>query len=154
MAAIALAGIAGCGGSGSSATADRQAEVESRGSTVMPFDQERTTHVFRATPTGGVQQVVAKQADDTQQIRLIRAHLRKEARRFSAGNFADPMAIHGMKMPGIATLRRGFDRIDVRYSAMRSGARITYRAVDPALVAALHDWFEAQLMDHGTNAHG
>ena len=127
LAAIALGGVVSCGSSGSSATADRRAEVEARGSTVMPFDQERTTHVFRATPTGGVQQVVAKRANDTGQIGLIRAHLRKEARRFSAGNFADPMAI---------------------------GARITYRATDPALISALHDWFDAQLMDHGANAHG
>jgi hypothetical protein len=150
----ALVGLAACDQSGSDATSSRQAEVEARGATVMPFDQTATIHVFDDTPTGGVQRVVAKDAGDARQIRLVRDHLRKEAARFAAGDFTDPMAIHGMRMPGLAALRRGASRVQVEYSSIPRGARIVYRTTEPELVTALHEWFEAQLMDHGSNAHG
>lgn len=143
----------GCGASGSSATS-RQDEVESRGAAVMPFDQRRTTHVFRTTATGGVQRVVTKVAHDPDQLRSVRAHLRKEATRFAHGDFTDPMAIHGMRMPGLARLRRGASRVSVDYSTIPRGAQISYRTTEPGLVAALHAWFSAQLMDHGAHAHG
>ena len=85
---------------------------------------------------------------------MIRAHLRKEAIRFAAGNFTDPMAIHGMKMPGLGALRRGAVQVHVEYASITSGARIVYATSEPRLVTALHDWFDAQLMDHGSDAHG
>ena len=72
----------------------------------MPFDQRRTTHVFHSTANGGVQRVIAKDASDSKQIGLVRQHLRKEAVRLGVGDFTDPMAIHGMKMPGLDALRR------------------------------------------------
>ena len=142
-----------CGSSGSGASS-RQDEVAAKGAMVMPFDQNLTTHVFRATATGGVQRVVANDPGDTEQISLIRSHLRKEATRFAAGDFHDPMAIHGMKMPGIAAFRRGYGSIDVRDADLPDGARITYTTKDPDLIDALHTWFDAQLMDHGAHAHG
>ncbi len=147
-----LALVSACG-QGSDATTTRQDEVEARGAAVMPFDQAKTTHVFHRTSTGGVQRVVVKDPTDRHQLRLVREHLRKEATRFAAGDFTDPMAIHGMRMPGLAALRRGAPRVQVRYSTIPRGARITYRTDDADLVAALHDWFDAQLMDHGSNAH-
>ena len=154
---LVIVGVSACSDgasvSGSDAAADRQARVAERGATVMPFDQDRTTHIFRATETGGVQRVVADDADASRQVRLIRAHLREEADRFSAGDFTDPMAIHGAQMPGIRALRSGADRIGVEYSSIPRGAQLTYATTDPDLVAALHDWFDAQLMDHGSHAH-
>ncbi len=148
-----IVAVAACGSSGTGATA-RQRRVVAKGSTVMPFDQERTTHVFRSTGTGGVQRVVAQGADASDQIPLIRSHLRTEAKRFAVGDFRDPMAIHGATMPGVAALRRNFADIDVAYAAIPNGASITYTTSDPKLVAALHEWFDAQLMDHGAHAHG
>lgn len=142
-----------CGSSGAGETA-RQKTIAAKGATVMPFDQNRTTHVFRATGTGGVQRVVVKDSGDTDQIALIRSHLREEATRFAAGDFSDPMAIHGATMPGVAALRRGFADIDVRYAPIRDGATITYTTKDPDMIDALHQWFAAQLMDHGSHAHG
>ena len=151
---VAIIAVTGCSGGRSSTSTKRQAEVEARGASVMPFDQDRTTHVFRATPQGGVQIVVAKDVHDTQQIALVRTHLRDEAERFAHGDFSDPMAIHGMKMPGLDELRRNDGRVRVEYSSVPLGAQITYTTSDPMLLGALHDWFNAQLMDHGTHAHG
>jgi hypothetical protein len=143
------------GGSQQESDADRterQALVAERGKTVMPFDLEQTTHRFTPTATGGIQDVVADHRGDSEQIGLLRAHLRKEAEAFGRGDFADPARIHGADMPGLAELRDGHDRIAVRYEERADGATLTYTTKDSALVDALHDWFEAQLGDHGAHA--
>ncbi|WAU82802.1 aspartate carbamoyltransferase [Streptomyces sp. Qhu-G9] len=131
---------------------DRQETVAERGQTVMPFDLEQTTHHFTPTKTGGVQDVVADQPDDTKQVGLIRTHLQQEAKAFSQGDFGDPAQIHGNSMPGLAELQKGYERIEVRYRERPEGATLTYATDEPALVDALHDWFKAQLSDHGDHA--
>ena len=131
----------------------RQEEVAARGAEVMPFDLERTTHHFESRPWGGVQTVVADEPD-AEQIELVRAHLRGEAARFARGDFDDPMAIHGHAMPGLAELRAAAEagRVEIGYTDVPTGGRLTYRADEGALVTALHAWFDAQLMDHGADA--
>ncbi|HEY9384086.1 MAG TPA: hypothetical protein VIP80_11300 [Gemmatimonadales bacterium] len=131
------------------ASAARRAEVAARGAEVMPFDLARTKHGFESLPDGGLQTVTANDAADTLQIRLVREHLQQEAAKFSRGEFADPMAIHGHAMPGLAELRQGAASIRIVFAAIPAGATIRYATDDPALVAALHRWFEAQRMDHG-----
>lgn len=118
----------------------------------MPFDLERTTHVFDKSDTGGVQSVTADDAKDSEQIRLIREHLRKEADAFARGDFDDPARIHGDDMPGLAELRAGHNQVTVTYEELGDGARITYTTADPTLVHALHRWFDAQVSDHGSHA--
>jgi hypothetical protein len=132
----------------------RVAEVATRGAQVMPFDLDRTTHLFDREADGGVQSVTADDPNDAEQIRLIRDHLRHEADAFSRGDFSDPARIHGEDMPGLATLRRGADKIEVAYSDLPNGAQITYVSGDVVVVHALHEWFEAQLSDHGDHAEG
>jgi hypothetical protein len=114
-------------------------------------------HTFTPTADGLVETVettaaVPGGADggvDPAQVEAIRAHLRQEAERFGAGDFSDPARIHGDDMPGLAELRAGHDRLDVAYTEVAAGARLTYTSADPALVAALHAWGRAQSMDHG-----
>ncbi|MBA4864655.1 hypothetical protein H1V43_25520 [Streptomyces sp. PSKA54] len=65
---------------------------------------------------------------------------------------ASCVAVHGNETPGLAALRDGHDRIDVQYEKRADGATLTYATRDTALVDALHDWFEAQLGDHGAHA--
>ncbi len=130
----------------------RREEVAQRGAEVMPFDLDQTTHVFEPTETGGVQEVVADDPTDEGQVLLIREHLEEEAEAFGRGDLSDPAAIHGEDMPGLRELEAGAARIDVRYSELPDGARITYASEDPALVSALHEWFEAQVSDHGDHA--
>ena len=116
----------------------------------MPFDLAKTRHRFESLADGGLQTVLASQPEDTLQVRLIREHLTAEGLRFSRGDFEDPMAIHGHAMPGVAELRAGAGRVQVTFAAIPGGATLRYRSGEPALVAALHRWFEAQRMDHGT----
>ncbi len=132
--------------------ADRRATVASRGAQVMPFDLDATTHTFTKTDTGGRQVVTADDPADRAQIDLIRQHLRTERDNFAAGNYSDPARIHGMDMPGVSELSAGASRIGVTYTETPAGAELAYVTDDPALVAAIHSWFDRQLMDHGTHA--
>jgi hypothetical protein len=134
------------------ADTERQRDVTMRGTAVMPFDQEQTMHIFQSLADGGLQRVTVKDPTNQEQIALIRSHLKEEANRFQRGDFADPAKIHGVDMPGLAELSRGAARIDVAYAERPDGAEIRYTANDPALVDALHRWFQAQLHDHGRHA--
>lgn len=139
--------------SAQAADPQRQHEVAQRGSMVMPFDLNATTHVFTQTAEGGVQQVLAKDPADARQIALIRAHLQDIARRFAARDFSAPKAIHGDAMPGLATLEKAAPGdLSIIYSELPAGAQIRYSTASPAVRDALHAWFNAQLGDHGSHA--
>jgi len=131
-----------------------QEEVAKKGAQVMPFDLEQTTHVFQALEDGGLQKVVVKNPSNQKQIALIQSHLKEESERFRKGDFSDPAKIHGDNMPGLAQLKAGAKEINVRYTALPDGAEIRYQANDPKLVMAIHQWFSAQVSDHGHHAMG
>lgn len=147
-AALVVTGAAACG---PSEMEQRQEEVAEAGRSVMPFDLDATTHVFEKLPDGGLQTVVAD-ADDPEQVALIRAHLTDEAERFQRGDFHDPAMIHGDDMAGMHALMTGHDRIAIAYHEVDRGAEIRYTSEDPALIEAIHQWFDAQLRDHGEHA--
>jgi hypothetical protein len=132
--------------------AARRAEVARRGAQVMPFDLDATTHTFTATASGGVQEVVADDPDDAEQVELIRRHLAEERERFSEGDFDDPAAIHGHDMDGLAELRSGYPDITITYDDIPGGARLTYATERSQLIRAIHAWFDRQVMDHGDHA--
>ena len=48
------------------APASLQHDVHHRGVAVMRFDQDRTMHTFRPTPTGSVQSVISTDGDPMQ----------------------------------------------------------------------------------------
>jgi hypothetical protein len=132
----------------------RQGEVAERGAKVMPFDLEQTMHVFQNLEDGGLQKVVVKDPSNKTQIALIQAHLREESEKFRKGDFSDPAKIHGENMPGLAELKSGAGKIDILYTTLPDGAQIRYATKDPALLMAIHHWFDAQLSDHGQHASG
>jgi len=139
-------------GLGISTGCTRQAQVAARGAQVMPFDLEQTVHVFQRLEDGGRQTVTVKDPANAQQIALIQSHLQHEADKFRRGDFSDPAKIHGDDMPGLAELKTGFAQIEIRYTDLPNGGEIRYRTANPALVAALHLWFGAQVSDHGRHA--
>lgn len=144
----------GCASGDDDALSQHREEVAERGAAVMPFDLDATTHRFTKTEDGGVQVVVADDPADTEQVALIREHLAEERGRFARGDFDDPAAIHGHDMDGVAELRAGHADIAVTYADRPEGAQLTYSSEDPELVAAIHTWFDRQLMDHGAHAEG
>ena len=150
--AVVLAGAV-LAGPVAAADAQRQADVRERGAGVMPFDPDATVHVFTKTRDGGVERVVARLADDPAQVRLVRSHLRDIRAEFARGDFAAPSAIHGGTMPGLAALQAApHGAVRIAYRDTPGGAELRYAARDPALVQALHAWFDAQLADHGSDA--
>jgi hypothetical protein len=153
LALVLLVGVTACAAGRSDVTPpSRQEVVATRGAAVMPFDLERTIHVFEKTEDGGLQQVIAVDSTDGEQVALIRAHLADEAERFHAGDFHDQAMIYGEEMPGLHELVLGADRITVVYRELPDGAEIRYTTGDSDLVAAIHAWFDAQLSDHGDHA--
>ena len=121
---------------------------------VMPFDLAKTLHIFRDTTTGGVQQVIANDPSDTENIALIRSHLREEAASFATGDFGDPSYLHGEAMPGLSELQAAgaTNQLTVNYSDIENGGEITYSSEEADVVIALHLWFQAQVADHGEHA--
>ena len=130
----------------------RQEEIAEKGAEVMPFDLEKTTHIFEKTETGGVQKVVADDPNDAEQVARIREHLEEEAAAFRQGDLSDPSEIHGEEMPGVKELEAGAKEMVIHYSELPDGAKIEYESSDPALVTALHTWFDVQVSDHGDHA--
>ena len=128
-------------------------EVAQRGTHVMPFDLEKTIHVFSKTAEGGLQQVVVKDKSDTEQIRLIRTHLSEISRDFKQGDFSKPQRIHGERMPGLAELKSAKPgQIKIEYAELPDGAQISYSTPSLKLINAVHRWFDAQLSDHARHA--
>jgi hypothetical protein len=117
----------------------------------MPFDLDATTHVFEKLEDGGLQSVVADEEDSTQTA-LVRTHLAEEAARFARGDFHDPATIHGDDMPGLHVLTTHHEKLTVSYREIERGGEIRYRSDNPEVVAAVHQWFDAQLRDHGSHA--
>ena len=119
----------------------------------MPFNLAATTHIFTKTPQGGVQQVVVKTANDAEQVRLTRLHLKEIRDQFLRGDYSGPTRIHGQDMPGLAELKAAAPgQIAITYTDIKGGAELSYKTADAALVSALHRWFDAQLSDHGKDA--
>ncbi|WP_247597016.1 aspartate carbamoyltransferase [Hydrogenophaga sp. PAMC20947] len=135
------------------ASEQRQAGVAQRGTDVMPFNLAATTHIFTKTAQGGVQQVVVKQADNAEQVKLTRLHLHEIRDQFLKGDFSGPERIHGQDMPGLAALKAARPgQIAITYRELKDGAELSYTTTQAALVVALHAWFDAQLSDHGKDA--
>lgn len=129
-------------------------EVAERGGHVMPFHLDKTQHVFNKTEHGGIQQVVVKDAGDSEQIGLIRRHLADISERFKQGDFSKQRQIHGDDMPGLAELAAAQGAVRFDYRELPNGAEIEYSAEEPALVDAIHRYFNAQLSDHARHAVG
>ena len=56
---------------------------------------------------------------------------------------------HGVSV--VAVSRAPLEEIE-RYRARMGGARLTYTTSEPALVDAIHAWFDRQVTDHGPHA--
>jgi hypothetical protein len=135
------------------ASEERLDEVAKQGAHIMPFSLEQTLHVFLKTENGGLQQVIAKDSSDIEQITLIREHLSQISQEFRQGDFSRPAKIHGEDMPGLLELRKAHpDQINIVYEELPNGAEIKYSANYAKLIKAIHEWFDAQLSDHARHA--
>jgi hypothetical protein len=129
---------------------EQMEEVQQRRQHIVPFAVDQTLQSFTKTVHGGVQHVIVKSADNAAQIKLVQAHLQKLADDFRKGDFSETERIHGADMLGLAQLKMAeTDDIKFEYKPLPDGAQIHYSTEYPQYVQALHEWFDAQVSDHG-----
>ncbi|MBV9960017.1 MAG: hypothetical protein JO360_16445 [Acidobacteria bacterium] len=126
------------------------AGMHQRGDHVMGFDQQKTTHHFRLTNTGGVIQVEANEASDTASRDQIRKHLGHIARMFAEGNFKAPMLIHAQTPPGVPVMKELKAEIEYTFEETERGARVIIKTTNPQALAAIHAFLRFQIEEHQT----
>src|SRR5215469_3108175 len=89
----------------SSAPQQDDSAMTKRGDHVMGFEQQKTTHHFVLTKTGGVIQVTARDSSDAASREHIRMHLQHIAKAFAEGDFTDPHEVHAEDPPGVAAMK-------------------------------------------------
>lgn len=101
---------------------------------LVPYKLEKTLQTFSKTVHGGVMHVVAKSANDGQQIKLIQVNLLKITNEYKKGDYSVTERIHGAEMPGLAQLKTAeTDDIKFEYKALPDGAQIHFSTEYPPL---------------------
>jgi len=126
------------------------ADVKQHGAEAMGFDQDKTTHHFRLYKDGGAVEVAVKDPADTSSIGQIRDHLKQQAKKFAAGDFAVPQHTHGQMPPGVDTMTRLRSTIRYEFQSTEGGGRLRITTADAQALAAVHDFLRFQIEDHGT----
>jgi hypothetical protein len=116
----------------------------------MGFSQTATTHHFILTREGGVIQVEANDAKDTESRDLVRQHLSHIARAFSGGDFDTPMLVHDRVPPGVPVMQRLKSEITYAYEETDRGARVRITTKNAEALAAVRDFLRFQITDHQT----
>ena len=135
--------IAGPGGSHRSSTAG--APNESTADAPSVYDSKAVTQTFIKTPSGGVERIVAIESGDAKQIGLIRTTLQRLADDFGSRNFSSAGNGQRTDLAGVATLVEAPPgALRAEYFELRGGGEIRLTSIDPRIVSAVHDWFDAE----------
>jgi hypothetical protein len=129
---------------------DHQTMVNEHGDNVMRFSHEKTTHHFELNYDGGVIDVRSNDVRDTESRDQIRSHFRRIAQMFTEGNFNAPMLVHGVAVPGTATMTRLKDQLHWSLQETPRGARIAVIADNQEALDAVHEFLRFQIEDHKT----
>ncbi|MGA7413700.1 MAG: hypothetical protein WBW33_24710 [Bryobacteraceae bacterium] len=129
---------------------DHQTMVNEHGNHVMGFSHQKTAHHFELNYDGGVIDVRSNDVRDTDSRDQIRSHFRHIAQMFAEGNFNAPMLVHGVAVPGTATMTRLKDQLHWNLQETPRGARITVIADNKEALEAIHEFLRFQIEDHKT----
>ena len=129
---------------------DHSADVKQHGAEAMGFDQDKTTHHFVLTKTGGYVEATAKSAKDAKSITQIRTHLKDQQKKFAAGDFGAPEHTHGRVPPGVPTMQKLKTQMRYDYEQIDGGARLHLSSTNLQAVSAIHDFLKFQISDHQT----
>ena len=128
----------------------KDADLKRRGGGAMGFDQDKTTHHFRLTPTGGSIAVAANSDADEVSRTQIREHLRAIAGQFADGVFDAPFATHGDVPPGVVAMTRLKAAITFSYEDAADGGVVRIETSDCDATRAVHDFLRYQITEHRT----
>jgi hypothetical protein len=131
-------------------TVGAQEEMNKRGDHVMGFDHTKTTHHFRLTADGGVIEVTANSAEDTESRNQIRSHLGHISKMFAEGNFNAPMLIHEQIPPGVPVMQKLKTAIDYRFEETERGAAIHISTTNSKALDAIYKFLRFQIKEHKT----
>jgi hypothetical protein len=126
------------------------AGMNERGDHGMGFSQERTTHHFYLTKTGGIIQVEANDPKDSASRDQIRQHLGHIAMMFAEGNFDTPMFVHDQVPAGVTEMQRLKSVISYKYEETEQGGRVLISTDDAQAVAAVQSFLRFQITEHKT----
>jgi hypothetical protein len=129
---------------------DHQTMVNEHGDHVMGFSHEKTTHHFELNYDGGVIDVRSNDVRDTESRSQIRSHFRHIAQMFAEGNFNAPMLVHGVAVPGTATMTRLKAQLHWNLQETPHGAKIIVMADNKEALDAVHEFLRFQIEDHKT----
>jgi len=126
-----------------------QAEMKKRGGAAMGFDQDKATHHFRLTKTGGIIAVVTIEAGDEATREQIREHLKSISEEFANGRFDRPVATHAEVPAGVPVMRERKALIHYAYEESADGARVVISTKDRRAREAVHAFLKYQIREHG-----
>lgn len=125
-------------------------DMNARGEQGMGFSQTETTHHFFLTADGGVIQVQANRADDSENRGNIQTHLAHIAKAFADGDFDIPMFVHDTVPPGVPVMKQLREKIRYTFETTSTGGRVVISTSDANARAAIHDFLRFQIQEHKT----
>jgi hypothetical protein len=128
----------------------KEAELKEHGKMAMGFDQDKTTHHFALTATGGSIAVTANDAADQTSRDQIRAHLADIAESFAHGDFQKPLMTHGELPAGAAQMQRLEKAITYTYEPTGRGGVVRITTSNPDALKAVHEFLRYQIREHKT----
>lgn len=129
---------------------DHHTMVSEHGDRVMGFSHDKTTHHFELNYDGGVIDVRSNDARDTDTRDQIRSHFRHITQKFAAGDFNAPMLVHGVAVPGTATMSRLKALLHWNLEETPRGAKLVVVADNKEALDAVHEFLRFQIEDHQT----
>jgi hypothetical protein len=127
------------------------ASQDRRGTMVMGFDQNLTSHHFLLFADGGAIDVSANDPSDAKNRDAIRSHLPHIAIMFGSGNFEAPMLVHDSgSVPGTKVMAERKDRLHYQYVETPNGGRVNIVTTDPQALDAVHAFLKYQIDEHKT----
>ncbi len=129
---------------------DHHCQMMKHGEMAMGFSQDKTTHHFGLTASGGVIEVQTNDVSDTTTRDRIRQHLQVISKAFAQGDFSSPMMTHGKVPPGVPDMQRLKGDLSYRYVETDRGGRVVISAANPEALKAVHEFLRFQIEEHQT----
>ncbi len=124
--------------------------LKERGALAMGFDQNKVAHHFLLNASGATIAVTIRDSTDRESRLQVRSHLREITAAFAKGEFGKPVETHAELPPGTATMTTNRHLITYRYNERVDGAEVVISSSDAATLAAIHEFFRYQIVEHKT----
>jgi len=129
---------------------EHHCQMMKHGEMAMGFSQDKTTHHFRLTASGGVIEVQTNDVSDTTTRDQIRQHLQGISKAFAQGDFSSPMMTHGKIPPGVPDMQRLKGDLSYAYVETDRGGKVFISAANPEALKAVHEFLRFQIEEHQT----